>query len=89
VHGAGRVPDLDDLDLDAGGVKREKRGVIVNQFLQSVSNPAVYAGGDAAARGPPLTPKANHDAGVLRRALHALSRWGTMRRTEVGCCDPT
>jgi glutathione reductase (NADPH) len=65
VHGAGRVPELDDLDLDAGGIKREKRGVSVNQFLQSVSNPAVYAGGDAAASGPPLTPKADHDVGVL------------------------
>jgi glutathione reductase (NADPH) len=65
VHGAGRIPDLDDLDLDAGGVKRERRGVSVNQFLQSVSNPAVYAGGDAAASGPPLTPKADHDVGVL------------------------
>jgi glutathione reductase (NADPH) len=40
VHGAGRVPEIDDLDLDAGGVKRDKRGVTVNQFLQSVSNPA-------------------------------------------------
>src|SRR5204862_282450 len=46
VHGAGRVPDIDDLDLDVAGVKREKGGIIVNQFLQSVSNPAVYAGGD-------------------------------------------
>ena len=69
VHGAGRIPDLDDLDLDAGGVKREKRGVTVNQFLQSVSNPAVYAGGDAAANGPALTPKADHDAGVLATNL--------------------
>jgi glutathione reductase (NADPH) len=69
VHGAGRVPDLDDLDLDAGGVKREKRGVAVNQFLQSVSNPAVYAGGDAAANGPALTPKAEYDAGVLTTNL--------------------
>jgi glutathione reductase (NADPH) len=65
VHGAGRVPEIDDLDLDAAGVKREKRGVVVNEYLQSVSNPAVYAGGDAAAGGPPLTPKADHDAGVL------------------------
>jgi glutathione reductase (NADPH) len=65
VHGAGRVPEIDGLDLDAGGVKREKRGVSVNEFLQSVSNPAVYAGGDAAASGPPLTPKADHDVGVL------------------------
>ena len=65
VHGAGRVPEIDDLDLDVAGVKRERRGVVVNQFLQSVSNPAVYAGGDAAANGPQLTPKADHDAAVL------------------------
>ena len=65
VHGAGRVPELDDLDLGTAGVKREKRGVTVNEYLQSVSNPAVYAGGDAAASGPALTPKADHDGGVL------------------------
>lgn len=65
VHAAGRVPELDDLDLDRASVKREKRGVIVDQYLQSVSNSAVYAGGDAAASGPPLTPKADHDVGVL------------------------
>jgi len=69
VHGAGRVPDIDDLDLDVAGVKRDKGGVVVNQFLQSVSNPAVYAGGDAAANGPQLTPKADHDALVLTANL--------------------
>jgi glutathione reductase (NADPH) len=68
-HGAGRIPELDDLDLDRAGVKREKRGVIVNEYLQSVSNPAVYAGGDAAASGPQLTPKADHDAEVLATNL--------------------
>lgn len=65
VHSAGRVPELDDLELERAGVKREQRGVVVNQYLQSVSNSAVYAGGDAAASGPPLTPKADHDVGVL------------------------
>ncbi len=69
VHCAGRVPELDDLDLEAAGVRHEKRGVVVNQYLQSVSNPAVYAGGDAAASGPPLTPKADHDAAVLTTNL--------------------
>jgi glutathione reductase (NADPH) len=69
VHSAGRAPELEDLDLDAAGVKRERRGVVVNEFLQSVSNPAVYAGGDAAASGPPLTPKADHDAAVLTTNL--------------------
>ena len=69
VHAAGRVPDIDDLGLDVAGVKREKRGVEVNEYLQSVSNPAVYAGGDAAANGPALTPKADHDAAVLTTNL--------------------
>lgn len=58
VHGAGRVPDIDDLDLEAAGVQRTKEGVEVNAYLQSVSNPGVYAAGDAAAAGPPLTPVA-------------------------------
>ncbi|HEY2993974.1 MAG TPA: NAD(P)/FAD-dependent oxidoreductase [Methylomirabilota bacterium] len=75
VHGAGRVPELDALDLEAAGVKREKRGVVVNEFLQSVSNAAVYAGGDAAAGGPPLTPKADHDVAVLTaNLLHGNTR---------------
>jgi len=77
VHSAGRVPELDDLHLETAGVQREKRGVVVNQFLQSVSNPAVYAGGDAAASGPPLTPKADHDAGVLTTNLLEGNRRAT------------
>ncbi len=59
VHGAGRVPALGRLDLDKGGVKAGKGGVSVNEYLQSVSNPAVYAAGDAAdTQGAPLTPVA-------------------------------
>ena len=69
VHGAGRVPEIDDLDLEAAGVVRDKRGVTVNNYLQSVSNPAVYAAGDAAASGPPLTPKASHDGEVVAANL--------------------
>ncbi len=64
MHAAGRVPDLEPLDLAAAGVKREKGGLELNEFLQSESNPAVYAVGDAASSGPPLTPVASHDAKV-------------------------
>jgi glutathione reductase (NADPH) len=64
VHAAGRVPDLDPLDLVAAGVEGEKGRLKLNEFLQSVSNPAVYAVGDAALSGPPLTPVASHDAKV-------------------------
>jgi len=64
VHAAGRVPDLDPLDLGAAGVANQKGRLELNEFLQSVSNPAVYAVGDAAMNGPPLTPIASLDAEV-------------------------
>lgn len=69
VHGAGRTPEIDDLDLETANVAREPQGVTVNTYLQSVSNPAVYAAGDAAASGPPLTPTAAHDGDVVATNL--------------------
>src|SRR5207253_5269340 len=70
VHGAGRVPEIDDLDLTAADVKYDKRGVVVNGYLQSVSNPAVYAAGDAAASGgPPLTPVASYEGEIVAANL--------------------
>lgn len=70
VHAAGRVPDLDDLDLDAAGVATEQRGVTVNAYLQSTTNPAVYAGGDAAAtEGLPLSPVAGYDGKLIAANL--------------------
>jgi glutathione reductase (NADPH) len=66
VHGAGRVPEIDNLDLEAAGVERQNiEGIKVNEYLH-VSNPAVYAAGDAAAsRGLPLTPVAAYDGEIV------------------------
>ena len=59
VHGAGRVPAIDSLDLEKAGIEYSSRGIIVNEYQQSVSNPAIYAAGDVAATaGIPLTPVA-------------------------------
>ncbi len=69
VHGAGRVPDLDDLDLGNAGVQADTKGVEVNAYLQSVSNASVYAAGDAAAGGPPLTPVAGSDGEIVAANL--------------------
>ncbi len=70
VHGAGRVAEIDDLDLATAGVERGTRGVLVNDYLQSVSNPAVYAAGDAAETdGLPLTPIAGLEGGVVATNL--------------------
>jgi len=65
VHAAGRAPDLEALNLDAAGVALENGRLVLNEFLQSLSNPAVYAAGDAAAKGPPLTPVSSHDGKVV------------------------
>jgi glutathione reductase (NADPH) len=72
VHSAGRVPEIDDMDLEVGGVVRasENGGVSVNEYLQSISNPAVYAAGDAVASGGfPLTPVAGMQGAVVATNL--------------------
>ena len=69
VHAAGRKPALADLGLDIAGVKHEDGRLVLNEHLQSVSNPAIYAAGDAAQMGPPLTPVSSHDAKVVAANL--------------------
>jgi glutathione reductase (NADPH) len=71
VHAAGRVPEIDDVGVDVAGIERaENGGVAVNQHLQSVSNPAVYAAGDAVASGGfPLTPVAGMQGRIVANNL--------------------
>jgi glutathione reductase (NADPH) len=70
VHAAGRAPEVNDLNLDVAGIEWDGRGVRVNEFLQSVSNPAVYAAGDAAASGgPPLSPVAGYEGRLVAANL--------------------
>jgi glutathione reductase (NADPH) len=75
VHGAGRVPDIADLNLEAAGVEASQDGVVVNDYLQSISNPRVYAAGDAAAGGLPLTPVAMFEGKVAAdNLIHGFKR---------------
>ncbi len=72
VHGGGRVPNTESLDLRAADVATEPDGgVRVNEFLQSVSNPRVYAAGDAAASAGslPLTPVAAYEGLIVASNL--------------------
>ena len=65
VHGAGRVPDIDDLNLEAAGIKRSPDGIMVNTHMQSISNDRVYAAGDVVAGGIPLTPVAMREGQIV------------------------
>jgi pyruvate/2-oxoglutarate dehydrogenase complex dihydrolipoamide dehydrogenase (E3) component len=67
----GRRPVVDGLDLDKGGIKVERRGIVVNKGLRT-SNKRVYAIGDVAG-GLQFTHVANAHAGiVIRNALFRL-----------------
>ena len=60
---AGRVPAVDELDLEKGNVAFSKKGVAVNTFMQSTTNPSVYACGDVSdTSNLPLTPVAHQEA---------------------------
>lgn len=57
VHGAGRVPDIEELNLEKAGVKIEKGAIEVDKYMKT-SNPRIYAGGDCTSEGMQLTPVA-------------------------------
>ena len=58
-NSAGRPPAIFDLELKKAGISFSKKGIEVNEYLQSKSNANIYSAGDAAdSRGLPLTPVA-------------------------------
>jgi len=68
---AGRVPNVEDMDLDKAGVAFERRGITVDDRLRT-TNPKIFAIGDCAG-GFQFTHVANYHAGiVIRNALLRL-----------------
>lgn len=69
VNGAGRVACLDDLGLDAAGVTVEHGGIVVDDYLRSVSNPQVWAAGDTLTVSPQLSPLATYEGQIVGRNI--------------------
>ncbi|MCZ4281606.1 FAD-dependent oxidoreductase [Kiloniella laminariae] len=68
---AGRIPNLDQLNLEAAGVAYERGGIVVNRGLKT-SNRKIYAAGDVTG-GYQFTHMAAYDAGIIvRNALFRL-----------------
>ncbi len=65
VNGAGRVADVDGLALDAAGVRHQDGRIVVDDFLRSVSNPAVHVCGDALWSSPQLSPIATYEGQIV------------------------
>jgi glutathione reductase (NADPH) len=84
VHAAGRAPEINDLQVENAGIERIARGIVVNEYLQSVSNPSVYAVGDSSASGLPLTPVAR-----MQGSVAATNLLGGNQRKFDGRAIPT
>lgn len=69
VHGAGRIANISDLNLDTVGVAHSPRGIEVNRSMVS-TNPDIYAIGDCAAT-IQLSRVADFEAHIAAEAIIA------------------
>ncbi|WP_215142104.1 dihydrolipoyl dehydrogenase family protein [Exiguobacterium qingdaonense] len=75
LNATGRIPSIERLHLDTVGVKSDRHGVLVNEYLQT-SNPNIYAAGDVAnSPNPALTPFAGQEGRLAAlNMLHGNTR---------------
>lgn len=69
ANGAGRVANLDALNLEAAGIELDGSGVHVDAFLGSVSNPDVFVAGDSLVHSLQLSPVASYEGKVVAHNL--------------------
>jgi len=83
----GRRPQLDDLGLDAAGVKATAQGISTDRNLRT-SNRRIYAIGDAAGKGQFTHLASHHAAIVFRHIFFGLSAPAMARVPRVLYTDP-
>ncbi|MEM9857436.1 MAG: NAD(P)/FAD-dependent oxidoreductase [Bacteroidota bacterium] len=66
---AGRKPAIDALGLESGEIKASEKGITVNKYLQSTSNPQVYACGDVSDHSLPLTPLSGLEGQIVSKNI--------------------
>jgi glutathione reductase (NADPH) len=69
VNGAGRVADVDALDLAAAKIERSDGRIAIGAFLRSTSNPQVYVCGDSLTGTPQLSPVATYEGQIVGRNI--------------------
>jgi glutathione reductase (NADPH) len=69
VNGAGRIANVDTLDLASGNVDQANGRVSVDRYLRSTSNPLVHVCGDALPISPQLSPLATYEGEIVGRNI--------------------
>jgi glutathione reductase (NADPH) len=65
VNGTGRIANVAGLDLEAANVKHDGIRVEVDEYLRSVSNPAIWVAGDALVHSAQLSPLATYEGRIV------------------------
>jgi glutathione reductase (NADPH) len=68
VNGAGRIANVEQLDLDAANVSHDGFKIATDDYLRSKSNASVYACGDVTAS-PQLSPIATYEGRLVGRNI--------------------
>jgi glutathione reductase (NADPH) len=69
VNGAGRIANVDKLDLAAGNVEHANGRLVIDRHLRSTSNPVVHVCGDAVPTSPQLSPIATYEGDIVGRNI--------------------
>jgi glutathione reductase (NADPH) len=69
VNGAGRIANIDQLDLAAGSVAHDEGRIALDEYLRSTSNHAVYVCGDAVWSSSQLSPIATYEGQIVGRNI--------------------
>jgi glutathione reductase (NADPH) len=65
VNGSGRVANVGELNLDVANVRHDGIRIEVDEYLRSVSNPAVWVAGDALVSSAQLSPIATYEGRIV------------------------
>ena len=69
VNCAGRVANIDMLDLHEAGIDYQQGRIAVDAYLRSTTNPSVYVCGDAVWNTPQLSPVATYEGRIVGRNI--------------------
>jgi glutathione reductase (NADPH) len=69
VNGAGRIPDVDHLNLEAGRVQYRNGRIETDDYLRAKSNQSVYVCGDAFSGSAQLSPIATYEGRIVGRNI--------------------
>ncbi|WP_300013531.1 NAD(P)/FAD-dependent oxidoreductase [uncultured Roseobacter sp.] len=65
VNGAGRIANIDGLNLETGDIAHDGRRILIDDTLRSTSNPSVWVAGDALEHSPQLSPIATYEGQIV------------------------